>query len=209
MPRDTFQNLPETKRLAITEAAVDEFAAYPYEQASINRIVANAGIAKGSFYQYFEDKKDLFLYVMGLIAEEKINYLSPVIQNPEELDLFTLIREMFLSGVQFALARPKYAAIGNKLMADKQAPIYREIQAEGRPMSIAFFEPMIKQAIARGEIRADIDIEMLNYIIASMNVSLVEYCSEKYPDTLYDAVADTVDAFMDFLRNGIGAKAVG
>ena len=51
MPRDTFLNLPDAKRKAITEAAVDEFAAYPYEQASINRIVANSGIAKGSFYQ--------------------------------------------------------------------------------------------------------------------------------------------------------------
>ena len=74
MPKDTFFNLPEDKRTLICDVAIDEFAEYPFDQASINRIVAKSGIAKGSFYQYFEDKKDLFLHIMQLIAEEKINY---------------------------------------------------------------------------------------------------------------------------------------
>ena len=61
MPKETFFNLPEVKRGAILDAALEEFAAYPYDQASVNRIVARAGIPKGSFYQYFENKKDLYL----------------------------------------------------------------------------------------------------------------------------------------------------
>ena len=207
MPKDTFCNLPEAKRTLINEAAIDEFAAYPFDQASINRIVANAGIAKGSFYQYFEDKKDLFLYLMGLIAAEKVNYLSPVSSNPEEHDIFTVIREMFLSGVQFAKEHPRYAAIGNMLLANKQAPIYRELQAESRPISFALFEPLIEQAIARGEVRADIDVQMLNYMITSMNVSIAEYSSERHPQTMVESVVESVDAYMDILKNGIGAKA--
>jgi AcrR family transcriptional regulator len=209
VPKETFLNLPEAKRQAIIEAAVDEFAAYPYEQASVNRIVAAAGIAKGSFYQYFEDKRDLFFYLMNLIAQKKIDFMSPVIHNPAEHDLFTVIREMYLSGAQFALAYPRYAAIANKLLVDKEAPIYRELQAESRPMSQSLFEPLIRQAIARGELRDDVDVDMLHYIIMAMNVSIVEYCSEKYPDTLIDAVTNSVDAFTDLLKNGIAAQADG
>jgi len=207
VPKDTFLNLPDEKRTVITEAAIDEFAAYSYEQASVNRIVANAGIAKGSFYQYFEDKKDLYFYILNLIGEQKLNYLSPAMQNTDGHDLFTVIREMFRSGAQFAVAYPRYTAIANRLLADKQAPIFQELQTDSRPITFAIFEPLIKRAIARGEVRADINITMLNYIVASLNTSLVEYCADLYPDNVTEAVVETVDIFMDFLKNGIGAHA--
>ncbi len=206
MPKDTFLNLPEAKRQAVIEAAVDEFAAYPYEQASVNRIVANAGIAKGSFYQYFEDKKDLFFYLTSLIAEEKINYLSPGLSNPAGHDIYTLMHELFLSGAKFALARPRYAAIANRFLAEKETPIYRELQVESRPLSFSVFEPLIRQAIARNEIRDDIDITILNYIITALSVSVIEYCSEIHPNAPFEAVAETVGTFMDVLKTGIGPR---
>ena len=47
MPKETFFNLPEEKRMLIRDIALDEFAEYPYDQASINRIVAKAGSGPG------------------------------------------------------------------------------------------------------------------------------------------------------------------
>lgn len=44
----------------ILSAARAEFVQHPYEKTSINRIPENAGVPKGSFYQYFDDKSDLF-----------------------------------------------------------------------------------------------------------------------------------------------------
>ena len=58
MPKQTFFNLPEDKRENLINIAIEEFAENDYQTASISRIVANAGIAKGSFYQYFENKED-------------------------------------------------------------------------------------------------------------------------------------------------------
>ncbi len=207
MPKDTFFNLPEDKRTLICDVAIDEFAEYPFDQASINRIVAKSGIAKGSFYQYFDDKKDLFLYVMQRIAEEKINYISPIMRNPDERDIFTLIRELFLSGIQFANEHPRYAAIANKLLANKQAPIYHELQADNLPFSYAIFETLLQNAIVRGEVRADLDIEMFTYVIASMNVLVVEYCSEFLSQAIDESMIETVDKFLDFLKNGIGENS--
>lgn len=192
----------------ICDVALDEFAQYPFDQASVNRIVAGAGIAKGSFYQYFEDKQDLYLYLMSLIAEEKINYLSPLILNPAGHDIFTVIREMFLAGVQFANEHPRYAAIGDKLLVDKESSIYRELQTQGRPTSFAVFEPLLKQAIDKGEVRADFDIRMLNHIITTMAAAIVEYCLELHPESAYETMGESVDAFIDILKNGIGTKMV-
>ena len=55
-----FDNLDEDKQDQIIDAAVEEFADKGYEAASINRIIEQAGISKGSMYYYFEDKADLF-----------------------------------------------------------------------------------------------------------------------------------------------------
>ncbi len=61
MPTDTFFRLPEEKRERIMESAWAEITRVPYDEVSINRIVQGAEIPRGSFYQYFKDKEDLFL----------------------------------------------------------------------------------------------------------------------------------------------------
>lgn len=64
MPTSTFFNLPPPKREKLLRAAVAEFARKPYGEVSINRIIQAAEIPRGSFYQYFSDKTDLFYFVL-------------------------------------------------------------------------------------------------------------------------------------------------
>ncbi len=65
MPTDTFKNLPQEKKEKIIKSAEKEFARVPFAQTSIKNIVENAGIARGSFYQYFESKEDLLEYIIS------------------------------------------------------------------------------------------------------------------------------------------------
>jgi len=78
MPSDRFLNLPEEKRERICAAVMYELSKHPVEELSINRIIKEAGIPRGSFYQYFEDKKDLLIYIMSDVRrnlEEKFKSL--------------------------------------------------------------------------------------------------------------------------------------
>ncbi len=63
MPSDRFLKLEKEKQERIIRAARREFSHVPYEQASINKIIRCAGISRGSFYTYFEDKEDLLAYI--------------------------------------------------------------------------------------------------------------------------------------------------
>jgi len=206
VPKDTFYNLPADKRALICQVAMAEFAEYEYELASINRIVNKSGISKGSFYQYFENKKELFLYLIQLGTEEKIKYISPVMGNPEEHDIFTLLREIYISGIRFGAAHPEYAEIGNKLLRNKNAAIYKEAMANNMPAANELFETLLEGAIDRGEVRADIDIEMFAFMITSMNTLLVEYYMENIAQSYDEKMMATIDKFLDFLRNGIGTS---
>ena len=94
LPTDTFFRLPEAKRETLLRCARQEFARVPFPDASINRIIRSAGIPRGSFYMYFEDKSDLFLYLMDRFAD---TFTEAVCQQLEEAegDLFQAFRRLF------------------------------------------------------------------------------------------------------------------
>ena len=64
MSSSTFLNLPAEKQEKLLEAATREFSHKPFNEASINQIIKEAGIPRGSFYMYFQDKEDLFRYLL-------------------------------------------------------------------------------------------------------------------------------------------------
>lgn len=65
MPTERFMRLPEAKKRVILKAAFDEFSRTKMDKVSINRIIQEAEISRGSFYTYFEDKWDLLDYLLG------------------------------------------------------------------------------------------------------------------------------------------------
>jgi AcrR family transcriptional regulator len=65
MPRQTFFNLPPEKQKRLLNAIHDEFSRVPFNEVSINQIVQLAGIPRGSFYQYFENKQDMLEYLLS------------------------------------------------------------------------------------------------------------------------------------------------
>lgn len=65
MPTERFARLPAEKQESIRIAAISEFTRVPFEKVSINKIIQNADISRGSFYTYFEDKRDLLQYVFS------------------------------------------------------------------------------------------------------------------------------------------------
>lgn len=64
MPTSTFYNLPEDKKNRVINAAIDEFIRVENGEVIIKNIINQAGIPRGSFYQYFESREDLVDYIM-------------------------------------------------------------------------------------------------------------------------------------------------
>ncbi|MDU5224087.1 MAG: TetR/AcrR family transcriptional regulator [Finegoldia magna] len=64
MPKQTFYNLSEDKRNLIDEVLKDEFSTKPYKDCNVKNIVERLSIARGSFYQYFDDLMDSYFYIL-------------------------------------------------------------------------------------------------------------------------------------------------
>ena len=70
MPTKTFLNLPENKKNKIKEASRREFERVLLSDASINKIIKDADISRGSFYTYFKDINDLYIYILKEYQEK-------------------------------------------------------------------------------------------------------------------------------------------
>ncbi|PHG47094.1 TetR/AcrR family transcriptional regulator [Bacillus wiedmannii] len=94
MPKQTFFNLEREKKELLIQAAMKEFSRVPLFEASISNIIKDAGIPRGSFYQYFEDKEDVFFFLLNDHSKrDNEKFISILKEN--EGDLFDSYIELY------------------------------------------------------------------------------------------------------------------
>ncbi len=172
MPQPTFFNLPEEKRQKILDCALEEFAAHDYDSASVSKIVARAGIAKGSLYQYFADKSDLHAYLLELAAQKKAELMAAA--RPPGSNLFDNLRWLFEEMARFELLYPQLAKVGYRAAYGK-SPLPETVIARGRQATMQYFTQLIEQGKLRGEIRAEIDPSAAAFIFAATLAQLGDF----------------------------------
>ncbi len=173
MPKPTFFNLPVEKREKIINAAIDEFAEYGLENASTNRIVANSGIAKGSFYQYFEDKQDVFLYLLTMLEHEKLEYFKDKHPSNKPMDVFEYFRWMVKTGMEFNSTYPRLVQAISRVMFTEG--LYYQNFANIRERSMQSLRALIRQAIQNGEIDPSVDADLAVMIMETWSNAISSY----------------------------------
>ncbi len=174
MPKQTFLNLPEEKRNTIISAAIEEFAEYGLENASTNRIVASSGIAKGSFYQYFEDKQDVFMYLLTVLEHEKIEYFKGKHPPSTNMDTFGYFRWMIKTGMEFNTSHPLLTQAISRVMFG-EGMYYGNTFADVRERTAQGLRAMIKQAAANGEVDPSVDVDLAVMIMETWSNAISTY----------------------------------
>lgn len=115
MPKETFYNLPESKRELVLEAVKKEFEEHSIKDASVKDIVSALGISRGSFYTYFENLEESYFTILELETIET-HELFLGIYRKEEKNLFkTLdVYGQELAGELFK--KEKYALYKNRYL---------------------------------------------------------------------------------------------
>lgn len=94
MPKQTFFHLSIDKQDILIKAAKKEFSRVPLHEASIANIIKSAGIPRGSFYQYFKDKEDLFFFLLKKIGIKNNERFKEKLREKKG-DLFASFIEIF------------------------------------------------------------------------------------------------------------------
>lgn len=216
MPKQTFFNLPEEKRRLIIDLAINGFADHSYKEASISRIVKNAGIAKGSFYQYFDDKKDLYLFLIHLSMEQKTAFFNKFTP-PQNMGAFDYLRWVFKRRVQFEVTNPKLNRIAYKAVYG-DAPMLTEVLIEGETQANAFSQALLARGQAEGDLDPNLDTELAAFILNSVFMHLGDYLLERLEVSPEELIRDEpflfespeaeaiFDGIMEILEKGMAGR---
>ncbi len=118
MPSERYFKLSDDKQQRIIEASMDEFISSGMHDASINKIIRDADISRGSFYTYFVDKTDLFEFIFSMLKKSAtVSILHEIDRNKG--DIFRAARNLVRQGADVA-ARPddKALILFDKIMSD-------------------------------------------------------------------------------------------
>ena len=167
MPKQTFFNLPQEKRQKIEQAALDEFAEYGFDNSNMNRIVAQSQIAKGSFYQYFDDKKDLYFHLIDTLIARKTSLFKTVLNDIKQNPFVKNLEEMFRIGLEFADSDPKYYRLSED-SAYKNPALIQEFALKYNPMAVDIYVQLLNYASEMDELHENIDIPLTASFISSL-----------------------------------------
>ncbi|MHC1772017.1 MAG: TetR family transcriptional regulator [Flexilinea sp.] len=110
MPTSTFNNLPQEKKDVILAAARKEFARATFKEASINKIIQDAKIPRGSFYMYFKDKKDLLYCLLSEYVTLMMGRVEKALKNSNG-DIFAVFIDMYDFTISYSTTAKEEMAI--------------------------------------------------------------------------------------------------
>ncbi len=162
MPRPTWFNLPADKRGRVVDAAMREFGAHGFSGGSLNAIAGAAGVAKGSLFQYFDDKLALFAYVCDVCSTRiRDAMLARMEQRDTGQPLFDLLRVLTVDWIDYFRAHPveRGVTFATNFEMDPavRATVRRVVNRHYRDV----LDPLLKSARDRGELRDDVDLDHL------------------------------------------------
>jgi AcrR family transcriptional regulator len=173
MPKKTFLKLNETKRKQITDAFLREFAVKTYDEASISVVVKQLGIAKGSVYQYFDNKLDLFLYLIGECSAVKTSYISSI-ERKNYPDFWSYFRDLFLFGYQFDNENPLQSHFLHNLLDNLNSPSIKHLFKEMMKQSVLAFQEIVKNEVELGLFKDNIPIKTMGFMLYKIGISIQE-----------------------------------
>jgi TetR/AcrR family transcriptional regulator len=198
VPKQTFWNLPEAKRETLVRTALEEFAAHDYARASVSRVASRAGIAKGSLYQYFDDKQDLFLYLLDRAQRTLLETVGGGRGTPApggaDPGFFAVLRAQMAATVQAAAAHPLEAALLQRSYAGT-VPFHDEILERGRTLRQDYLSQMVTRAKARGELSAHLDADVATMVLESVVARIGPFLLERLTTKDASAAEDGTTAF--------------
>ena len=211
MPKQTFLNLPEEKRRAFIEIARDEFANNDYNIASVSKIVEKAGIAKGSVYQYFEDKQDLFLYLLEISNQEMLGHVTQTPPPDQNADFFETLRWQMSVVVQASVKYPVHSKLARRAYTSP-LPFRDKLLEKAKKVREEHFQGLVLRAQASGQLDPKLDPAVVSFMVQGLMNDMGSFLQSKFGKRKGDwvqlpEVSEVFDQVIEVLKRGLESKS--
>ncbi|MFI6878876.1 TetR/AcrR family transcriptional regulator [Streptomyces sp. NPDC050400] len=167
MPTTTWQRLDPARRERITTAAMTEFGRHGYSAGSLNTVAREAGVAKGSLFQYFDDKLDLFRYVAETAAGRVRDALAPWLGTlPPDTTYHAFFCGGVLAWVDYFATHPLERGVIAATHLEIDPEVRTAVHAPARRLYAAEVASLARQAVERGDFRTDANPDVFAALVS-------------------------------------------
>jgi len=195
MPKPTFSNIAPEKRERVLKEAARLFATRGFAETDMAELASRAAVSKGSLYDYFESKEDLYLSVCrdALARSRRAVYggIKP------DWDLYRQIDHIFRKGAAFARANPEYVRMYLNVSASGMEQFADKLTRDVEGYTADHLKALLRQGIQDGIVRSDVDVNLAAFLINSVYIIfLASLVSRHYQIRMkeYLEIASRIDA---------------
>jgi len=179
MSKSTFKNLSPEKQERFLAEALKEFANNDFNSASITQIVKNLGIAKGSIYQYFGNKLELWLYLKQYSESVKLKYIESV-KRDNYPDFWQYYRAMYERGIYFDLENPLCSRFLYRIGFKESGEVVKPYLHTWKKQANEMFVKLIDAEKKKGSFSKANSTEVMAHFMVTMSMSVAELLQTKY-----------------------------
>jgi len=191
----------EARRLELVRAAARVFAREGFRGARIADVATEAGLGKGTVYEYFRSKEELFFAVFEWSSRRMESEIAATVETLESagVRLLALGREAVRQGVEnlelYGLTLEFWAAAGTGVCEGRFREAFKELYRELR----ALVQGIIEDGQARGELRQDVPAEhVAGTLVGALDALVLQHWFDRSLDPLASA-----QGFLETLIRGM------
>lgn len=181
-----------------------------YEQTSVQQIIRTVGVAKGTFYHYFDSKADILEAMITRMAEQVMAVLQGIVDdtslNPrEKLELF------FSRANQWKVARKEQLIATGRVIYMDENVLLRERLLQVQTTS---FTPMVAQVIEEGLADGSFDVahplevaEVIIVMVRLLGESIVRLLLEQDEETTFERLKRQIETCNHSVERVLGMPA--
>lgn len=216
MPKKAFLNLPGKKQDEFFDMALEVFAHQPYQQASLSALLKKAGMAKGTFYQYFSDKLDLYDYlVINVFAMKQFYLKSRMPAHPD--DFFRVFEILLRLETGFRLQHPSFHSLLSFATDPRFSPFGQDRIDELTQQHQQLLHKLLVRSQLKGSVVTHADAKLVTFCCQLMLEEFHRYVnqqiqqekeafSEASTSEKADWIADSSRRFMNLFRRGLAVQ---
>jgi AcrR family transcriptional regulator len=200
MPRPRFDKLDPVVRARLLEAAALEFSSSSYADASLNRIIEQAGISKGSLYYYFDDKEDLFRAVLAYLSECSEGLFESVPSDLTAPNFWTKLEEFGNRGREVVHRHPWIVGFMRMLHSTIENPPPQGPLKQWCARLLKIRADIMLRGLELGVIRTDMPLELLLKLLSGVEMTMNQWIFSHWDELSVDQREGFGRQMLDVMR---------
>ncbi len=207
----TFRRLDAERQQAVILSILEEAGENGPVNLNVKQVAQRCGIAVGSLYQYFGNRESLLQFALSLVVHETVASFSMYTEVLAQLPLREALTAYLGGGIEWTQAQLGMARTFARAAYQGDEQLAETLVQPIADVMTAMVRVILTAAQTRGEIRQDVNLEVLTRLINTQIIMIGDAQLFPYLNRYYQLYTEEItpemvlETLFDVLENGLKA----